>query len=118
MSRFPIKRTSYALTIDIIADDNQIISPAIAFNGELAGIIVTAPDLDNSDTYTLTIKDVDGNTIYTKAALVEASTTTIFIDANNFPLQLPLAKAHTITILTSGAQASDRDFTVVLLVKV
>ena len=115
--KYRIRRYKTTLILDFSADDNEIVSSAIPFNGVLKGIIPTAPDLESTNTYTITIKDADGNTIYTKATLVENQATPIFIDANNEPLTLPLAGDHTITLTTSGAQTADRTFTVVLLIE-
>lgn len=117
MSKFGIQRFKTTLTIVIATDADEIVSEAFPLNGKLKGIIPTAPDLDSTDTYTITIKDADGNTIYTKATLAESVASPQFVDANNHPLQLPLAGNHTITIKTSSDQDANRIFTVVLLIE-
>jgi hypothetical protein len=114
MSKFNIGRYKQALII--LSGGTTITGPATQLNGLLRGIIVTAPVLTSSNTYTVTIKDVDGNTIYSKASLVANTTTGAFVDANNQPLQLPLSGAHTITITSSGTEGADRTFSVALLV--
>lgn len=116
MSRYQIQRYKTTLTLDFSEDDNEIVSGNIPLNGILKGIIPTAPDLDGTQTYTITIKDADGNVVYTKASLTENQASPQFVDANNRPLELPLSGNHTITITTSGAQTADRIFTVVLLI--
>lgn len=116
MARNRIQRFTTTLTLDFAADDNQIISGALSFNGLLHGILLNTPNLDNTDTTTITIKDADGNTMFSRASLVESTKHVITEDSNNHPLRIPLAGAHTIQLDTSGAQAADKDFDIVLLI--
>lgn len=113
---YNIQRYKATLVIDVSEDAAVIVSAPREFNGRLVGVIPTAPNLDDSDTYTVAIKDVDGNTIYSKASLAESVASPQFVDANNHPLRLPMSGNHTITITASGDQAADRTFTVVLLI--
>lgn len=103
--------------IDQSADADQIITSAFELNGLLRGILITSPDLDDTDTFSITIKDADGYTIFTRASLAESTLHNIFTDTNNHPLQLPLTGNHTVTITASGDQAADRTFVVKLLVE-
>ncbi|MFD4554415.1 hypothetical protein ACFWP5_08805 [Streptomyces sp. NPDC058469] len=114
MGKFRIQRVKASLTI--LNTTTTIVSAAIPLNGLLRGIIVAAPDLSSTNTYAATVKDVDGYTVYTKAALVKNTTTAAFIDANNQPLQLPLSGDHTITLTSSGTEGADRVFSVTLLI--
>lgn len=113
---YPIAKRNFPLVLSYLDNATTIVSDATQMNGLLRGIQITAPDLDSTNTYSLTIKDADGYTIFTKASLVENTTTTVYVDTNNQPLQLPLQGAHTVTIVTSGAQTANRAFSVKLLV--
>lgn len=115
MSSYNIQRSKTTLVL-AYATNATTISASVGLNGLLRGIQVLAPDLDSTNTYSITITDADGFTIYTKASLTENTRTTAYVDANNQPLQLPLSGTHTITIVTSGSQTTDRTFSVVLLV--
>lgn len=117
MSKFNIQRTPVTTLIDVSENNTTGVSSATELNGLLVGIHTTAPDLTSTNTYTVTIKDADGHTIYNKAALAENTTTSAFIDANNHPLRLPLSGNHTVTIVSSGAEAADRTFTTKLLIQ-
>jgi hypothetical protein len=88
------------------------ITGTLEANGLLRGISVVVPNLDSTDTITLALLDSDGGTIYSKASIAESATTTAYIDANDYPLQLPLHGTITISIITSGSQTADRTFKV------
>lgn len=107
----------YKQPIEIATSGTSQAGTAVKLNGLLKGVSVTAPDLDNSDTYTVSIADDYSVTIYNDAGLAENSTTTKFVDSNNYPLERPLRGDITVTITASGAQASARSFTVVLYVQ-
>jgi hypothetical protein len=120
--KYGIQRFTTSLVIDVSDDADLIVSDALpegdrVLNGIIKGILVTAPDLDDTDTYTITIKDADGYTLFTKASLAEGVKTQVYVDANNHPLQIPVAGKITIEILASGDQAADRTFSVALLVQ-
>lgn len=118
MGKYQVQRFTVPGTIiDQSEDADQIITSAFAVNGILKGILITSPDLDDTDTFTITLKDAGGYTIFTRGTLAEGTLLGIFTDANNFPLELPLSGNHTITITTSGDQAADRTFVVILLIK-
>jgi hypothetical protein len=114
---YVVQRKPFTLPLVFATDDNEIESSLTELNGLLAGVIVVVPDLDSTNTATVEVKDVDGNVIYTKTAIAKSTTGKFFIDANNFPLQLPLSGKHTVKITTSGAQTANRSFTVILLIK-
>lgn len=114
MSKFSVQR--YKASLTILNTTASIVGAAVALNGRLLGVITTAPALTSSNTYTVAVKDADGNTIYSKASLAANAVTTAFIDANNQPLRLPLSGAHTITLTSSGTEGADRAFSVVLLI--
>jgi hypothetical protein len=56
-------------------------------------------------TATITLRDTEGNVIYQKAGLSASTSNTYFIDANNYPLQLPLSGVHKVEVALSGGQA-------------
>lgn len=116
MSGYSIKRITSSILVDVSEDNDLGTATDIQANGRLAGILVNAPDLDSTNTYTVTVKDQEGYTVFTRASLVENARTTIYVDTNNHPLRLPLNGEYTIEVLTSGAQTADRTFSVTLLV--
>ena len=116
MARQRIQRFTKQLVLDFGADDNQIISSALSLNGLLHGITLDIPDLDSTNTTTITLKDADGTVLFSKAALAESTKHGIVVDGNDHPLRIPLVGNHTVELLTSGAQTADRTFEVVLLI--
>lgn len=56
-------------------------------------------------TATITLRDAEGNVIYTKGSLAVSSSNTYFVDSNNYPLQLPLSGVHTVEAALTGGQA-------------
>jgi len=105
-----IQRIKKTLVLDFSADDNQIISDAFDINGILRRVVFVVPELTSTNTATLTLKDVDGNTVYTDATVAENTTA-------NETTDLAVSGDHTLTVDTSGAQDADRTFTVVLYVE-
>lgn len=116
MSDFSVQRKALSLVLAFATDNDSIDSSAIALNGHLAGVIINAPVLESTHTFTVTVKDADGYTIFNRAGLAQSSQHGLFVDSNNHPLHLPLSGNHTVTITTSGAQTANRTFPVVLLV--
>ena len=53
-------------------------------------------------TAAITIKDAEGNTIFSKSSLAASSSNVYFVDANNEALQIPLSGAHTVDCAISG----------------
>ncbi|GAP53562.1 hypothetical protein AHiyo6_01270 [Arthrobacter sp. Hiyo6] len=113
MSKFGIQR--YKTSLTILNTTTNVVSSALPLNGLLRGISISAPALTGAS-YTVTIKDADGFTVYTKAALAPNALTSAFVDANNQPLQLPLSGSHTITLLSAGTEGADRAFALALLI--
>jgi hypothetical protein len=106
-----IIKTSKQLVL-AYATNATTITDTIDINGLLRGISIVVPNLDSSDTVTLSLTDSDSGTIYSKASIAESGTTTAYIDANNIPLELPLHGTVTIGIVTSGSQTANRTFKV------
>ncbi len=116
MARNRIQRFIETLVLDFGADDNQIISGNISVNGLLHGITLVVPNLEDTNTVTITLKDADGTVLFTLAAIAESATKVILVDANNHPLRIPLSGVHTVELLTSAAQTANRTFELVLLI--
>ncbi len=115
MSKYSIQRYSTSLVIP--ADDTTIDSAAIPLNGRLVGIMADVPALVGTTTLTLTVKDADGYTIYTKSSIPEGAKFAAFVDANNQPLKLPLSGSFVITATASNTQtAAAATIPVVLLI--
>ena len=106
----------FSATYTIASAAAEVVSGAISLNGLLNGILINSPNLDDTDTFTVTFKDADGNVLFTRATLAESVRHAITTDSNDHPLRIPLAGNHTVTITASGNQAADRDFDVVLLI--
>lgn len=71
----------------------------IVTNGRMRWIIGTANDSTNAITYTTTIDDADGNTLYTKADWAEAATELVQLTSDN---EIFIPSGSTITITPSG----------------
>jgi len=103
------------VTIDVSANATTATSDSFPMNGILKGIAIVAPDLDGTNTYTVTLKDADDSiTVFERASLTENTTTAIFLDSNNRPLELPLHGNMTVTITSSGTETADREFTIII----
>lgn len=86
-------------------------------NGKIVGIMANVPNVSGSSTVTIAITDADGYTVYSKATIAENAKFSAFIDANNQPLQLPVAGALTITVTSTTQQATaDSAVPMVLLI--
>lgn len=104
------------IAVTIPDTDTTITSSAVTLNGLLRGVTVVAPALTSSATLTVAVIDADGTTIFSKAAIPGNAKTAIMIDANNYPLQVPLSGSHTIAVTASGAQTGAKAITVNLLI--
>ncbi|SDP33275.1 hypothetical protein SAMN04487914_10891 [Arthrobacter sp. ok909] len=113
MSKFGIQR--YKTSLTILSGTTNIVSASLALNGLLRGISISAPVMTGAS-FTVTIKDADGFTVYNKASIAPNALTSAYVDANNQPLQLPLSGGYTITLLSAGTEAADRAFGVALLI--
>ena len=111
---YPVRRITTPLTI--ASSGTTITSSAFQINGILRGICVNAPALTSSNTYTVSIIDDNGYTVFSKASLTANAKTSIFVDTNNNYLQFPVSgRAYTITVTSSGTEGSARVFSVDLL---
>lgn|SRR5664280_2363752 len=116
MSTYGIQRKKIPILLAYQTNATTATQAGVSLNGLLRGVEINAPDLDSTNTYTITLTDSDGFDIYTKGKLAKNTRSSAFIDANNQPLQLPLSGAYTVKIVTSGNQTADRSFSVSLLV--
>lgn len=105
-----IQRVKKTLVLDFSEDDNQIISSAFDLNGILRRVVFVVPELTSTHTASVTLKDVDGNTVYTDTGVAESSSA-------NEVAEAAISGQHTLTVDTSGAQDADRTFTVILYVE-
>lgn len=105
-----IQRIKKTLVLDFSEDDNQIVSDAFDVNGILRRVVFVVPALDSTHTASFTLKDADGYTAHTKAAVAQSTT-----DSEN--VEKAVSGDHTLTVDTSGAQTANRTFTVVLYVE-
>ncbi len=115
MSKYQIQR--YKTTLTIPDGGNTIDSAAVGLNGLLKGIIPVVPALTSAGTLTVTIKDKDGYTVFSKSSIASSTSTGLFVDSNNQPYELPLSGDHTITVTASGNQTGAKNISVVLLIQ-
>lgn len=97
-------------------------------NGLVKAISVLAPDLDGSS-YTLSVLGRNGEVLFSKGSLTKGVRTVIVADANNHPLQIPLAlndcpvlkiksagtadATGALTIASDASQVADGDTVVI-----
>lgn len=113
MGKFTIQR----YTKNVVVADTQTVGTAntASLNGKIRGIVANVPQLTGVTTITLAITDQDGATVYSKAAIAENAVTGFYIDANNYPLQIPVAGVLTLTVTQTNAQSGSAATTVVTL---
>ena len=105
-----VTRLKRTLTLDFAADDNQIIGTE-NINGIVKTIILVVPALTSTNTASITIKDEDGYQLYTATGKAESTTHVLELTADT---EFPVAGEISITIDTSGVEAADVDFVVVI----
>lgn len=105
MGKYNIQR--YSQTVTILADGTTANADTTrALYGKLIGIKSVVPALVGTTTLTITIKDDLGATIYTKAAIAEGAGFSAYLDANNYPLQIPIDSILNIVVTASNTQTS------------
>jgi hypothetical protein len=114
-----VKKVTVSLPLDVSDDADLVTVTANDFpNGQLIGAALVVPDLTGSAalTSTLTLKDQDGVTIYSKATIAENGTTTEFFGDDPLPVvpkyDSTIAKdAMTVSWTLSGNESTDRTAT-------
>ena len=115
MNKYNIQRYTKEVTVL----DGQTVGTidTDSLNGLIRGIIADVPALTGTTTITLLITDQDGATVYTKATIAEEAATGFYIDANNYPLQIPVSGILTLKVTQTNAQSgADSIIPVTLLV--
>lgn len=102
--KYPIKRHSQTFTIpdegtDITANTSK------ALNGTLVGILLDVPALDGTTTLTITVKDADGYTLFSKASIAEGAKTSLILDGS-LAMNIPISGILSVTLLASNAQTT------------
>ena len=107
------KLKSYAFVATIADEGTSIVTSDVPVTGYLKGVAVTAGAMDASDTYTITIADKNGVTVFSRASLAESTTSVIWADKYNelgttivdgHLLNTPMAGPVDVTITASAAQ--------------
>ena len=103
-----IAKVKYTITLDQ-SDDGDLIEldTPEALNCLTKQIHFKVPNLDNTDTAELHLKDVDGYYLYSSGEKAESTTHVINVER-------ALRGTITLRIETSGDQAADREFEVVI----
>jgi hypothetical protein len=103
MGKYNIQRYTKSVTVA----DGQTVGTinTDSLNGLIRGIIANVPQLTGTTTITLAITDQDGATVYSKASIAENAKTGAYIDANNYPLQIPVSGVLTFTVTQTNAQS-------------
>lgn len=111
-----IKRPSYNITV---AHGASVTTAQITdtLNGILREAVITPPAaVDGAATISFSLKDLDGNIVYTKSGLAANSGASINLLTND--LRVPLSGAYTLLITYSASQtATDSTTKVVLYVE-
>jgi hypothetical protein len=97
-NRHPVARVQFAQQSWAAAVSTGI-SLSIPFNGELRHIVGTANNSTNAITYTTTIADSNGDTLYTKADWAENATELVVLTADTAVF---IPDGSTVTITPSG----------------
>ena len=105
-----MRTLKYSIPLIVADGGTTIESSELPINGILLGLVVVAPDLTSSNTYTASILDEEGGTIISYATLTENTTTSKYIDANNAYIHAPLHNP-TVKIVSSGAETGAKTFT-------
>jgi len=96
----------------VIANGGTTIAASPYVNGLVRAIYINAPALTSTNTYTVALVGSNsGQTLFSKASLTANAVTNIMIDANNYPLQVPIDEGCEITITSSGTEGAARTFT-------
>lgn len=74
MSRLSMVRTKLTFEFDATT---TTLTQKIQENGYITHLMIVTPNMTNAVTSTLTIKDVDSNTVYTSSAINEATTSIV-----------------------------------------
>lgn len=99
---YRIKKKRIVVTIAAEGTTANVDSESI--NGRIVGVLVDCPALVGTTTLTVTIKDADGFTLFTKASIAEGAKTNIYVDAVPAALNIPVAGPVNVTCLASNAQ--------------
>ena len=98
MSKFPIQRFTQTVTIPINNDTEDGAVLTRPLNGILRGYTVVAPNLTGTS-FIISILGQRGQVVYTKSSVVEDATTTVLIEANNHPLNVPISNDEGVSVL-------------------
>lgn len=103
MNKYRIQRYSKS----VVVADGQTVGTIDtgSINGLIRGITANVPQLTGATTITLAITDANGATVYSKAAIAENAVFSAYLDANNFPLQIPINGVLTLTVTQTNAQS-------------
>jgi len=103
MAKYNIQR--YSQTVTILSNGTTAnANTSRALYGRLVGIKSVVPALVGTTTLTITIKDDLGATVYTKASIAEGAGFSAYLDANNYPLCIPLDSIMNIEVTASNPQ--------------
>lgn len=108
----PIAKKTFDLTVD--GAGTSIVGAAQEMNGLLRGVVVSAPDL-STETFTIELKDSDGNTVWSEETQAENTVHQYYL-VGALPLELPLSGDYTITITISNQLGVDAQFTGYVLI--
>lgn len=92
-------------------------APTKSLSGRIMSVKIKTPAVvDNTATIAVLIKDVDGDTIYSKSGVAVNTTNVELKDSNNVPLQIPVGGLVSINPTFSANQTTPRNVIVTLLI--
>lgn len=102
----PYRMKKKTTVVTIAADGTTANVDSEALNGRIVGVLVDCPALVGTTTLTVTVKDADGFTLFTKASIAEGAKTNLYVDATPAALNIPVAGIVNITCLASNVQTA------------
>lgn len=93
-------------TVTIAADGTTANVDSEPLNGRRVGVLVDCPALVGTTTLTVTVKDQDGFTLYTKASIPESAKSNYYVDGSSVALNIPISGIANITCTASNTQTA------------
>jgi len=111
-----IRKLPFTIACDATNNTVPTTAPTKSLSGRLLGVKIKTPAaVDGAATVAVTIKDADGDTLYTKSGVAVNTTNFDLLTAANVPISTPLADVISINPIFSANQTPVRNVIVTLL---